>query len=155
MEGGKAKLNFEEPQTTAAGEQLWIRTSKVPLRGPDQSIIGVMGTWQDITQEKRAMEAVRQAMEVAQEANRAKDYFLAVLSHELRTPLTPVLAIAQMLGRNTQLPPELREDMEMIRRNVALESQLIDDLLDVTRIERQTGDEVPARGNSAGSARYD
>jgi signal transduction histidine kinase len=74
------------------------------------------------------------AKQVAESANRAKDQFLAVLSHELRTPLTPVLAAVSAMETQKALPAEVRADMEMIRRNVELESKLIDDLLDVTRI---------------------
>ncbi len=69
-------------------------------------------------------------------ANRAKDQFLAMLSHELRTPLTPVLAAAGVLERDERIPPDVREDLQMIRRNVAIQSRLIDDLLDLTRLER-------------------
>jgi PAS domain S-box-containing protein len=69
-------------------------------------------------------------------ANRAKDHFLATLSHELRTPLTPVLAIASRLEVDGRLLPEVREGLDMIRRNVELEARLIDDLLDLTRITR-------------------
>ncbi len=66
-------------------------------------------------------------------ANRIKDYFLAMLSHELRTPLTPVLALAESLKERRDLPEEIRDDLAMIHRNVALEARLIDDLLDLTR----------------------
>jgi CheY-like chemotaxis protein len=59
-----------------------------------------------------------------------------MLSHKLRTPLTPVLALASSLAERTDLPSGLREEMETIRRNTALEATLIDDLLDVTRISR-------------------
>ena len=69
-------------------------------------------------------------------ANRAKDHFLATLSHELRTPLTPVLAIASRLEVDGRVLPEVREGLDMIRRNVELEARLIDDLLDLTRITR-------------------
>jgi signal transduction histidine kinase/ActR/RegA family two-component response regulator len=73
--------------------------------------------------------------EAAQQANRAKDKFLGVLSHELRSPLTPVLGVVSYLAKqSSKLPPELRSEMEMIRRNVELEARLIDDLLDTTRI---------------------
>jgi signal transduction histidine kinase/CheY-like chemotaxis protein len=68
-------------------------------------------------------------------ANRAKDQFLAVLSHELRSPLTPVLAVVSYLVKQTsKLPGELKNEIEMIRRNIELEARLIDDLLDITRI---------------------
>jgi signal transduction histidine kinase len=86
--------------------------------------------------ERKRGETLQRAKVAAEEANDAKDHFLAVLSHELRTPLTPVLTTASMLEADQQLPANLREDIAMIRRNVELEARLIDDLLDVTRIAR-------------------
>lgn len=64
----------------------------------------------------------------------AKDDFIAALSHELRTPLNPVLLIASEGSANPALPPEVRQDFELIAKNVRLEARLIDDLLDITRI---------------------
>jgi signal transduction histidine kinase/CheY-like chemotaxis protein len=72
----------------------------------------------------------------AESANTAKDRFLAVLSHELRTPLAPVLLAVSLWERDDKLPPELRDDLGTIRRNVELEARLIDDLLDLTRVGR-------------------
>jgi HAMP domain-containing protein/signal transduction histidine kinase len=69
-------------------------------------------------------------------SNLAKDQFLAMLSHELRTPLTPVLASALELENEPDVRPDVRESLQMIRRNVELEARLIDDLLDLTRIDR-------------------
>src|SRR5207247_652992 len=69
-------------------------------------------------------------------SNLAKDRFLAMLSHELRTPLTPVLASALALESEPELPKDIHESLQMIRRNVELEARLIDDLLDLTRIDR-------------------
>jgi signal transduction histidine kinase len=87
---------------------------------------------QDVITRSRELQAARQ---VAEEANRAKDRFLAVLSHELRTPLTPVLATAMHLESEENISPEvLRRSLALIRRNIELEARLIDDLLDVTRI---------------------
>jgi PAS domain S-box-containing protein len=88
--------------------------------------------------ERYAAEAERerlaQAEREARAANQAKDTFIAMLSHELRTPLTPVLAAASALSESEELPDELRKTLAIIRRNVATEVQLIDDLLDLTRI---------------------
>ena len=75
------------------------------------------------------------AKQAAEEANRAKDHFLATLSHELRTPLTPVLATAATLENDPRFA-EVKNELTMIRRNVELEARLIDDLLDLTRIAR-------------------
>jgi signal transduction histidine kinase len=85
---------------------------------------------------RQAEEEVRQARDLAEAANRAKDHFLAVLSHELRTPLTPVLTAVQMMDADPTLPAPIAEQIQMIRRNVELEVKLIDDLLDLTRVSR-------------------
>ena len=69
-----------------------------------------------------------------EQANEAKDRFLAILSHELRTPLQPIIHGASALLRDPRLPADLLEDARMIQRNVQLEARLIDDLLDLTRI---------------------
>ena len=59
-----------------------------------------------------------------------------MLSHELRTPLTPVMAAVSSLEQDARLPEEVRADINMILRNVSIQSRLIDDLLDLTRITR-------------------
>ena len=84
----------------------------------------------------RLFEAERAARAEAERASGAKDEFLAVLSHELRTPLTPVLLTVSLMESNPALTDELRQDVAAIRRNVELESRLISDLLDLTRIAR-------------------
>ena len=83
---------------------------------------------------KQALDDTEVARDEAQAAGAAKDRFLAVLSHELRTPLTPLLLTAQLLARHTGLPPKVRSGLQVIERNVLLETRLVDDLLDVTRI---------------------
>ena len=82
----------------------------------------------------KARNELRHTLSEAHRANAAKDRFLAVLSHELRTPLNPVLMAASAMETDPNLPPEIRADISMIRRNVELEARLIDDLLDLTRI---------------------
>jgi signal transduction histidine kinase/ActR/RegA family two-component response regulator len=87
--------------------------------------------------ERRAVEAALQQQKTAVEAaNRTKDNFLAMLSHELRTPLTPVLAALDALETLPSQSEDSKASLAMIRRNVELESQLIDDLLDLTRIAK-------------------
>ena len=81
-------------------------------------------------------EGLRHAKEAAEAANRAKDDFIASLSHELRSPLNPVLLLASEYARSPGLPAQMREDFQIILKNVRLQARLIDDLLDLTRIER-------------------
>jgi two-component system CheB/CheR fusion protein len=95
---------------------------------------GVVCYFTDITERRSAEAALQEAKEAAEAANSSKDRFLAVLSHELRTPLTPVLMTAAALEQDPSLSPEAREEMAMIKRNVELETKLIDDLLDLNRI---------------------
>lgn len=114
--------------------RVFERYSKVQ-RIDDRSV-GRVWSFRDITERKRAEEKLRAAKIAAEKANQAKDDFLALLSHELRTPLTPALAAASYLAEHEELPPELREEVTAIRRNVQFEARLIDDLLDLTRISR-------------------
>ena len=76
----------------------------------------------------------QQARSESEAANRAKDEFLAILSHELRTPLTSVLGWARMLASSQLDPSRMRHAVEAIERNARLQAQLIDDLLDISRI---------------------
>ena len=93
-----------------------------------------LGTILEITERKHAEDVLKKAKQDAEDANRAKDQFLAMLSHELRTPLTPVLMTIASLQRNHDIPDNARRDLDVLRRNVELEALLIDDLLDLTRI---------------------
>src|SRR5437763_6290489 len=89
-----------------------------------------------IAERNRAQAAIEQQKEMVEAANRTKDNFLAMLSHELRTPLTPVMAALDALESETSPSDIAKCSLSMIRRNVELESQLIDDLLDLTRIPK-------------------
>jgi len=82
----------------------------------------------------RLYRASQDARAGAEKANRAKDEFLATLSHELRTPLTPILGWTVMLRSGTLDPAAIQRGLEVIERNVRAQTQLIGDLLDVSRI---------------------
>jgi CheY-like chemotaxis protein/nitrogen-specific signal transduction histidine kinase len=101
------------------------------IRDQSGKAVGAVNMLVDVTEMKKTESALKDA---ADTALRSKDRFLAVLSHELRTPLTPVAMAAAAIAGNADLPPAVREDVEMIRRNVDLETKLIDDLLDLSRI---------------------
>jgi PAS domain S-box-containing protein len=112
----------------------WVAEKGRVIRDPAGRAIRFIGTLLDITDEKNAELALQRAKQEAEEANRAKDQFLAMLSHELRTPLTPVLMTIAALRQQPDLSDGLHRDLEVLQRNVELEALLIDDLLDLTRI---------------------
>jgi signal transduction histidine kinase/ActR/RegA family two-component response regulator len=85
---------------------------------------------------KNAQHEAEVAKGEAEQANQAKDHFLAMLSHELRTPLGPILLSASAMEGDETIPSPIRKEFAMISRNVDLETRLIDDLLDVTRISK-------------------
>ena len=89
-----------------------------------------------MAEQRRAEAALEKQKSLVEAANRTKDTFLAMLSHELRTPLTPVVLALETLRKQWPGNNEANSALEMIRRNVEVESRLIDDLLDVTRISK-------------------
>ena len=133
---GEPVLNKEEPIDFPDGKKRVLLTTKVPVKNVRGEVVGLVGIGRDITGRKAREEALRTAHDAVKRASKAKDEFLAALSHELRTPLTPVMLSAGTLRRDERLPPDVREQMEMIVRNIVLEARMIDDLLDLTRIAR-------------------
>ena len=89
-----------------------------------------------MAERRRAEAAIEQQKSAVEAANRTKDNFLAMLSHELRTPLTPVMSALDSLQQDQAQSDETKSALAMIQRNVELESQLIADLLDLTRIAK-------------------
>jgi signal transduction histidine kinase/ActR/RegA family two-component response regulator len=102
-------------------------------RFPHGRLPGWLVIIRDISAQTRE-EAERTARIAAEQANLAKDAFLAKLGHELRTPLTPVLAIVSAALDQRSTPSGLRSSLEIVQRNVRLEARLIDDLLDQSLI---------------------
>ncbi len=122
------------PLRSAAGEYRWYLSRAEPIRDETGRVVRWFGTNTDITEQRETEAALQAAKDEAEAANQAKDQFLAILSHELRTPLTPVLMLASTIESDTSLPEQVRRDAAMIRDNVRLETKLIDDLLDLSRI---------------------
>jgi signal transduction histidine kinase len=103
--------------------------------------VGRVWTFRDITQRRQAEEALarlydseRAARAEAERMGALKDEFLATLSHELRTPLGAILGWAQVLRRRVVSQHELHEALDIIERNARVQTQLIEDLLDMSRI---------------------
>jgi len=116
------------------GRRLWAESVVTPLEDEAGGPAGFCQLVRDGTERHLAAEALRAAKEEADRANQAKDRFLAVLSHELRTPLAPITTAVHVLEKTVRIDERYRDLLPMIRRNVALEARLIDDLLDLTAI---------------------
>ncbi|HET7130966.1 MAG TPA: ATP-binding protein [Gammaproteobacteria bacterium] len=86
------------------------------------------------TERERLLEAERAARGDAERANRIKDEFLATLSHELRTPLHSILGWTYVMRRSRELPREVAAGLDVIERNARVQAQIIEDLLDMSRI---------------------
>ncbi|MCC5644543.1 response regulator [Nostoc sp. CHAB 5824] len=127
---------------TAHGIVRWVQVRSSPMLSGQGELLGYVGTLEDITERKQAEEVRAQvireqtARQEAEAANRMKDEFLAVLSHELRTPLTSMLGWSKILRSKKLDEKATSRALEAIERNAISQMQLIEDILDVSRIIR-------------------
>ena len=100
MRSGISKLGYEEPQTTPEGKRLWLRTSKIPLRDIDNHIVGILGTYEDITERKRAEETIAEVNEDLRALNRIVSVITGVLNFQeiLNLVLNEALGIVGLEG---------------------------------------------------------
>jgi PAS domain S-box-containing protein len=127
IRSGRSIDHFETIRQRKDGSLIEISLSVSPIKTTTGAIIGASKIARDITMQRRLARE-------AEEANRVKDEFLAMLSHELRTPLNAVLGYTRML-RDGHLGPDRRERaIETIERNANLLGQLVADVLDVSSI---------------------
>ena len=133
---GQLPRQQENHIVTRAGDRRLIRWANAVLHSAGGDVIGASCIGEDIT-ERRDAELARQASAEAEAANRAKTEFLAHMSHELRTPLNAVLGFTQLLqlGASHRLDEQQRRQLEMVFLAGAQLRALIEDVLDVSRIE--------------------
>ncbi|HYK19100.1 MAG TPA: PAS domain S-box protein [Pyrinomonadaceae bacterium] len=118
---------------TATGEiRLWEYYNTLRTEGVEKPI--VRGMAHDVTERRQALKREQEARLEAEAANRLKDEFLSTLSHELRTPLTAIMGWADLLLNNEIEPQRSTQALETIYRNANSQCQLINDLLEVSRI---------------------
>ncbi|HEX8155151.1 MAG TPA: PAS domain-containing sensor histidine kinase, partial [Thermoanaerobaculia bacterium] len=116
------------------GRKVWIRIHGAPVRDETGQIAGGIVALYDIDEQRRMQDENTRLYQEAWAANRAKDDFLATLSHELRTPMTAIIGWARILRDEATENPIVREAAEAIGSSAQLQAQLVDDLLDVSRI---------------------
>ena len=155
LKRGERFEHFETVRTTKEGRQLHVSLTVSPIKDANGRVVGASKIARDITDRKLSEEALRKAQKAAEAANaerqrlleseraarseaerasRTKDEFLATLSHELRTPLNAVLGWATALRTGHFLTEELEQGLETIERNARVQAQIIEDLLDMSRI---------------------
>lgn len=144
IRSGRSVEHYETVRRRKDGTLIDVSLSISPIRNEEDKIIGASNISRDITEEKRAreerarlLEREQQARAEAETANRLKDEFLATLSHELRNPLNVVIGYSEILRRSEEMVNNgfVGRAAEVIRRNALAQSQLVSDLLDLSRLQ--------------------
>ncbi|BAY29607.1 PAS/PAC sensor hybrid histidine kinase [Nostoc carneum NIES-2107] len=144
----RAKETHQRQVLELQSQDRWFAKTIDPVVDEHGTLTGAVFILSDITERKQAevllqeqnnrlnqlMISLQQQTEQAQQANRIKDEFLAVLSHELRSPLNPILGWAKILQTSQQDAAKTQYALKTIERNAKLQAQLIEDLLNVSRI---------------------
>jgi PAS domain S-box-containing protein len=126
-------IDVDEPAVIGGAVRLYA-ASKFPLIDRQGRPYALCGIASDMTERRRAEDELKIARIEAERANRAKSRFLSRMSHDLRTPLNAVLGFAQLL-ETERLPPEQQECVQQITRGGRLLLDLINEVLDISRIE--------------------
>ena len=135
---GERIEHYETVRVTREGRRIDVSLTVSPIRDSRGTIVGASKVARDITARKRAeqelLEIERRARADAERVSFMKDEFLATLSHELRTPLNAIIGWAQLLRAKEHPDKEVGEGLSVIDRNARVQAQLIEDLLDMSRI---------------------
>jgi PAS domain S-box-containing protein len=135
LRGEKVLIDKSEPHIDPNGARRDILTTKIPFTDIHGKTVGLVGVSRDITDEKRAREELAQAKAAAEAASEAKSRFLANMSHEIRTPMTAVLGFAELLAEADCSEKERSDYVATIQESGKALLQLIDDVLDLAKIE--------------------
>lgn len=123
-------FEIEKRYVRPDGRSVWVSNTVSPIRTVgDEPVSSILAVSLDVTERKEVEEALKQA-------DRRKDEFLAMLAHELRNPLAPISAAAELLKLAANDPGRTRKASDIITRQVKHMTELVDDLLDVSRVTR-------------------
>jgi PAS domain S-box-containing protein len=142
LERAIAEGRYEEEgwRVRKDGAKFWANVVITPVRGPDGALRGFAKVTRDLTARRQAEEqrltlvGEQVARAEAEKANRSKDEFLAILSHELRTPLNAIVGWTEMLRGGALGPEQEERALEILERNARIQTQIVSDVLDVSRV---------------------
>ena len=150
MQLGKPKLNYQEPQSTPDGQIIWLETSKIPLTDKKGNVVGILGTYQDITERKlnqqeldlyrkRLEDMVAERTAALEASNKELESYSYSIAHDLRSPLRTLVSFSQIIAHDAA--PKLNsEELDALQRIMSAGkhmADLIDDILELSRITRQ------------------
>jgi PAS domain S-box-containing protein len=134
LQRGEQLDHFETRRQRKDGRVIDVSLTISPIRNSEGVIVGASKIARDITEQKEALRKLAETYEQLQRADRLKAEFLTTLSHELRTPLNAILGWVQIL-KDGATKEDVAQGIPIIERNARVQSQMIEDLLDMSRIE--------------------
>ena len=134
LHSGVPQMGIVEKNESEFGKITYTLTNKVPLRDKQGEVIGVLGSYEDVTEQQNMEAALRDAIKEAQLASKAKSEFLATMSHEIRTPINGVMGLLE-LTLDTDLKPQQREYLNKANLSAKTLLQIINQILDISKIE--------------------
>ncbi|HSW06003.1 ATP-binding protein [Aquabacterium sp.] len=140
----RQRKTVEEERADRGGSRVWMETYKAPVLDEDGSLLGTVGVARDISEHKAAEAAREEALAEARRLARTRSDFLAQMSHELRSPLNGILGFAQILQRDKPLTERQERGLGIIEQCGQHLLTLIDDTLDLARIDAARLELAPA-----------
>jgi two-component system CheB/CheR fusion protein len=135
LRSGLAQHYELEPRKTPEGEDAWDLVTRLPLQDAAGSVVGIIGVFRDVTEQRRAQQKIHDAVT-------RRDQFLAMLSHELRNPLGAMVTATRLLGHEGTSPERCQQLLDVLGRQARQMARLLDDLLEVSRV---TQDKIELR----------
>ncbi|MEI7989891.1 MAG: ATP-binding protein, partial [Chloroflexota bacterium] len=134
-QGKDATIRMDIEQYLKDGSTVWVEICLRTMRDRNGNLTGYVGMSRDIMEVKQAEAALKEAKEAAEAANRSKSAFLANMSHEIRTPMNAILGFSQLMRRDPDLSSQQRENLEIINHSGEHLLALINDILELSKIE--------------------